>query len=87
MIGDESDKAIAEAEARDKAAEEERLRNRPKTIAQKLSVIFSTLRLLCTVPHPVRRYPYPIPIHPNPSRGLTYFMIYLSSNKTDLYQT
>ena len=36
MIGDESDKAIAEAEARDKAAEEERLRNRPKTIAQKL---------------------------------------------------
>ena len=36
VIGDESDKAIAEAEARDKAAEEERIRNRPKTIAQRL---------------------------------------------------
>ena len=36
VIGDESDQAIAEAEARDKAEEEERLRNRPKTIAQKL---------------------------------------------------
>ena len=36
LVGDESDKAIAEAEARDKAEEEERLRNRPRTIAQRL---------------------------------------------------
>ena len=36
LVGDESDKAIAEAEARDKAEEEERLRNRPKTMAQRL---------------------------------------------------
>ena len=36
LVGDESDKAIAEAEARDKAEQEERIRNRPKTIAQKL---------------------------------------------------
>ena len=36
LVGDESDKAIAEAEARDKAEEEERLKNRPKTMAQRL---------------------------------------------------
>ena len=36
LVGDESDNAIAEAEARDKAEEEERLRNRPKTMAQRL---------------------------------------------------
>lgn len=36
LVGDESDQAIAEAEARDKAEEEERLRNRPRTMAQRL---------------------------------------------------